>query len=175
MAPPEVYVADADVLIQLYRHFGKDAIRKLRELAQNGVLKLPEGVVREILRGTDRLAEFVKKQRDELEVTFQSRPYLHNELARIERAYGDTILVGTQKYPGFWHSRAGRRSADAQVVAVARSLHAIAVSDDRAVQQACSLEGVPWIGWTEFARRAGLIRYTQLSLEEHTDGDPGPR
>jgi len=164
MAPQEQYVADANALIQLHRHFGPTALRKLRELAASETLRLPEGVVREILRGTDRLAQFVKKHQPDLEVSFRNNTSLISELSRIERTYGESISVGKRKYPGFWHSPAGRKSADAQVIAAAIVLRATVVSDDRAVQLACSQEGVPCIGWTEFARRIGLIKPTQLSL-----------
>jgi hypothetical protein len=50
------------------------------------------------------------------------------------------------------------------VVAVAEVLAGIAVSNDRAVQLACSLEGVTCIGWAEFARRLGLVKPKQLEL-----------
>ncbi|MCX7887742.1 MAG: hypothetical protein N3B01_10900, partial [Verrucomicrobiae bacterium] len=64
-----------------------------------------------------------------------------------------------------WKSKAGRQAADAQVVAVAKLLKGVAVSDDRAVKLVCATEGVPCIGWSEFARGLGLIRPQQLDLE----------
>jgi hypothetical protein len=51
------------------------------------------------------------------------------------------------------------------VVAVAKLLKGgVAVSDDQAVKLVCALEGVPCIGWSEFARRVGLIKPEQLNL-----------
>jgi hypothetical protein len=41
----------------------------------------------------------------------------------------------------------------------------VAVSDDGAVKLACALEDVPCIGWSEFARRLGLITVQQLQLK----------
>lgn len=79
-----------------------------------------------------------------------------NELARIDRLYGDKVTVGGRDYPGFWHSPAGRKAADAQVVAVGKVFGWTVVSDDQAVRFACLLENVECIGWSEFARRAGI-------------------
>lgn len=88
---------------------------------------------------------------------------LRDELARIERQYGEQIVVGKNSYPGFWHSPAGRKAADGQAIAVAKHLKATVVSDDRAVRLACMLESIGCIGWTEFARRLNLTT-TQLKL-----------
>ncbi len=164
MGSTELYVTDANALIQLCRQFGKKAIRKLRTMAEEKTLRVPEGVVREILRGADQLARFVKKYRPNLEVSFKGDASLIRELSRIERTYGDSISVGDSKYPGLWNSPGGRKSADAQVIALAIVLSATVISDDRAVQTVCSLEGIPCIGWIEFAGRIGLKKPTQPSL-----------
>lgn len=137
----------------------------LRNQVKSGGLKIPEGVVRELERGTDRLGKFVREQRGQLEVTAWQLPGLRPEVARLERLYGQKIRVGSQEYVGFWRSSAGRKSADAQVVAVAKLLEGVAVSDDRAVKLVCALEGVQCIGWSEFARRLGLIKPQQLDLD----------
>lgn len=166
MPESEVYVCDADSLINLHRHFGREALKVLRRLSKSGYLKLPEGIVRELIRGTDKLAKFASKVEKEGRVVGANRePNLKHEIASLEKKYGQTIVVGKQQYKGFWSSKAGRQAADAQVVAVAKLLKAVAVSDDRAVKLACALEGVECIGWSEFARRLGLIRLQQLSLD----------
>lgn len=57
MPAPEIHVCDADCLINLHRHFGRKAISALQHLGKRGGLKLPEGVIRELERGTDRFGE----------------------------------------------------------------------------------------------------------------------
>jgi predicted nucleic acid-binding protein len=159
-----MYVCDADCLINLHRHFGRKAISALRHSDKKGDFKLPEGVVRELIHSTDKLGKFVQQERQHLEVSASRISDLHTEIPRLERLYGEKIRVGTQEYAGFWHSKAGRRAADAQVIAVAKMSSGTVVSDDRAVKLACALEGVPCIGWSEFARRLGLIGPEQLNL-----------
>lgn len=154
----EVHVCDADCLINLHRHFGRKAIAALRRLGKKGGLKIPEGVIREIIRGTDHLARFAVREQRSLAVSVNDDARLRAEIARLERHYGETIVFGQQRYGGFWKSKAGKQAADAQVVAVAKLKGALAVSDDRGVKLACALENVPCIGWSEFARRLGLIK-----------------
>jgi hypothetical protein len=153
-------------LIYLHRHFGRKAISALRGLGRTSSFKLPEGVVRELIHATDRLGKFVQEQRQHFELAARQISALHSEIPRLERLYGEKIRLGTQEYAGFWHSRAGQKAADAQVVAVAKLLKGgVAVSDDQAVKLVCALEGVPCIGWSEFARRLGLIKPEQLHLD----------
>jgi hypothetical protein len=166
MTAPEtrdIYVGDADCLINLHRHFGRKALSALQSCGNAGRLKLPEAVVRELRKRTKKLRRFVEDQRH-LEITARHIPALHSEIPRLERLYGEKIRVGSQEYAGFWRSPAGRKAADAQVVAVAKLKGGVAVSDDRAVKLACALEDVPCIGWSEFARRLGLITMEQLRL-----------
>lgn len=92
-------VCDADYLINLYRHFGQKAISALRRLGRKGDLKIPEGVVREIIRGTDNLARFIEGQRQQLEVSVRQNPALHSEIPRLEKLYGDKIRVGNRLKP----------------------------------------------------------------------------
>jgi hypothetical protein len=87
---------------------------------------------------------------------------LGEELARVERQYGEKIQVGSRQYPGFWKSARGKKAVDGQVVATARKLGCTAVSDDKAVGLACFLENIGCMGWTEFARNVGL--HSQPSL-----------
>lgn len=160
----EKYVCDADALINLHLHFGRACIRKLIQLAKSETLYIPEGVVRELRRGTDSLSRFAKQQGDLVVVSLKNDLKLLSEITRMEKAYGQYITIGNRTYPGFWKSRAGRKAADSQVVAVARVFGYTVVSDDNAVKLACALENVPCIGWTEFARRLGLMKPQQLSL-----------
>lgn len=165
MAPHEKHVCDADCLINLQRHFGRTALRVLRRLSRHEMLKLPEGVVREIKRGTDKLGKFAEDNERFIAVGVTQNIRIRDEVAVLERRYGETIVYGQQKYPGFWKSPAGRRAADAQVVAVAKVLGGTAVSNDRAVQLACSLEGVTCIGWAELARRLNIAEQLDLKLK----------
>ena len=153
MPPAEIYVCDADCSINLHPHIGPRAISALRHLGGTGRLKLSEGVVRELVRGTDRLAKFVQKHRQQIEVAAGHNPALHTEIPRLERLYGHKIRIGTQEYPGFWSSKAGQKAADAQVVAVSKALNGVAVSGDRAVKLVCPLANVPCRGWSEFTRQ----------------------
>jgi len=158
----EKYVRDADSLINLHRHFARACVTGLRQLAKSEALYIPEGVDRELHRRTDRLSQLIKQHEDSVVVRLSNDPRLPTEVARMERVYGESITVGKRKYPGFWVSQAGRKAADSQVVAVAKVLDLTAVSDDNAVKLACALENVPCIGWTEFARRLGLVKQLPL-------------
>ncbi len=151
----ETYVLDASALIDLHLHF-RAGFRKLGYMAQEGRIKIPEGIFRELRRRTDRLFKAVERWSQKNSDCIVQIARVHNladELARIEQQYGERIVVGTKPYYGFWHSPAGRKAADGQVIAVAKVLNATVVSDDHAVRLACMLEGIPCVGWTEFARR----------------------
>lgn len=155
----ETYVLDASALINLHRHFPA-SFRKLGPMVQQGQIKIPEGIFRELKRRTDRLFEAVErwaKKNSDCVVRITRMHNLPNEFARIERQYGKRIVVGEKEYKGFWSSLAGREAADGQVIAVAKVLGATVVSDDRAVHLVCMLEDVPCIGWTEFARKINLL------------------
>lgn len=158
MGGQEKYVCDADSLINLYRHFERACIRSLRDLARSDSLRIPEGVAGELRRGTDKLSNFI----DHVTlVRLSKHPEVRKEVARMEKLYGQSIRIGKQTYQGFWASRAGRKAADSQVVAVAKVFGLTVVSDDRAVRNACLLENISCIGWAEFARRlrmAGQLR-----------------
>jgi hypothetical protein len=158
----EKYVCDSDSLIKLHRHFERACVKGLRQLAKSGALYIPEGVARELRRRTGGLSKFIEQHEDFVVVRLKNNPRLPAEVARLETIYGESITVGKRRYPGFWASQAGRKAADSQVVAVAKVFDHTAVSDDNAVKLACALENVPCIGWTEFARRLGLVK--QLSL-----------
>lgn len=164
MRESQIYVCDATSLIDLYQHFPK-RIKKLRKAVSNNLVKIPEGLYRELVRKTDKLQRLTVEwsAKYDFKLTIKQDERLLNELPQIERKYGDKVRVGGADYPGFWHSPSGRKSADAQVVTVGKVLGCTAVSDDMAVRYACLLENVECIGWTEFARRMG-IEENQLSF-----------
>jgi len=166
----EKYVPDADALVNLYLHFKRRAINALKKLAKRDALRIPEGVARELLRKSDRLSNLMtslKKQASKfppsLFVRLRAQRKVREEVVRLEKLYGEEIRVGGRVHPGFWASRAGRKAKDSQVVAAAKVLRGVAVSDDKAIALACALEDVSCIGWTEFARRLGLMT-KQLEL-----------
>jgi hypothetical protein len=163
-----VYVCDSDALINIQRHFPRK-MQKIRELASAGRLTIPEGVARELKRGTDRLVDIVTKweKQESVVVAFDSDAQLKIELEVLDPKYGDRIVVGEQTYRGFWASAAGRKAADGQVVAIGKVRGFTVVSNDQSVLYACMLENVTCIVWTEFARRLGLMktgRQPQLPL-----------
>ena len=155
-----MYVLDSSAIIDLHDHFPPRHLRnKLLGLAKRSEMRIPEGVCREIKRQTDVARGTVEALATKFPgciATMRSSPDLQTAFARTERLYGEKIRVGKQEYPGFWHSPSGKKSADGQVVAVAKILRSTAISDDKAIQRACLCEDVPCIGWTEFARRCML-------------------
>ena len=157
-----MYVCDANALINLWRNFKNLAISSLRKELRSGNLKLPEGIVRELMKGKDALAKFARDYEQEIIVYINYNPNLLKEFQRIDMAYGNEIVTGKQKFKGFWVTPSGKQGRDAQVVAVAKVTKAVAVSDDEAVRRACLLENVECIGWMEYARRLGLAK--QLSF-----------
>jgi rRNA-processing protein FCF1 len=168
VARQEGYVCDADSLINLFRHYPRPSLKLLRHLARAQVLRIPEGVFRELRRRTDRLSRVLTALERSVVIRIAQNPRVQQELSRLETSYGESIRVGNQTYSGFWKSEAGRKAADGQIVAVAKVLDLTAVSNDQAIQHACSLEGVPCIGWPEFARRLGLTAQVRLRLGGQT-------
>jgi hypothetical protein len=161
----DIYVLDSGSLIDLYNHF-RGKFRILKKLAKEGYLKIPEGVYRELRRKTDRLYQCIedwKLSNNDCIVHINRVHNLAEELVRIELQYGERIRVEKKEYPGFWKSPSGRKAADSQIVATAKVLGCIAVSDDRAVRMSCMLESIPCISWTELARRLELSS-SQLKL-----------
>lgn len=159
MAQGTVYVCDTSALIDIHQHFPKH-FRKLKSLVEQNRLRIPESVSRELKRRSNKVSAALQtwaKTYQQLIVIVGRVNRLRTEVPRIDVAYGEKVSVGGREYPGFWHSSAGRKAADAQVVAVAKVFGWTVVSDDRAVRYACLLERVECIGWSEFARRAGII------------------
>jgi len=153
-----IYVCDSTALIDLYQHFPR-RFRRLRRLVSEGVVKIPEGVYRELRRKSDNLRRNIEKWASKYQfvISMRQNQQLQNEFIRIEKAYGEKIRVGEREYKGFWKSSKGRRSADGQVIAVGKVFGYIVVSDDQAIRLACMLENVRCIGWTEFARWIGML------------------
>lgn len=148
-----LYVLDADVFINLYRSFGKSALRYLHKRLQSEQILVPPAVARELKRKRDKLSKFAEKWVKPAKETIS----FFDMLNELERKYGEKIQMGKMSIPGFWHSNAGRRSADGQVVALAKVNRAVCVSNDQAIEAACASEGVECISWMEFARRIGLV------------------
>jgi hypothetical protein len=160
------YVLDSTVVIDLCGHFRRSVIQRgLESLAKQSRLKIPEGVQRELKRRTDnasRIVDALVRRHSDSVVQVGRVSGLGDELARVERTYGENIQVGSREYAGFWKSARGRKAVDGQVVAMAGKLGCTLVSDDVAVRLACMLENIPCIGWTELARAIGL--HAQPSL-----------
>jgi rRNA-processing protein FCF1 len=163
----EKYVVDASALVDIHNHF-RGKFHKLKALVESGCVKIPEGVLRELRRTTDKLSKTLERWVENFPHCIVQIDRVHNlasELVRVERQYGERIQVGVNERPGFWTSPSGRKAADGQVVAVTKILKCTAVSDDYAVRLACMLEGIPCIGWTEFVRQIGS-NSNQLRLFE---------
>lgn len=163
----ELYVPDADALIDIHRHF-PDELDLLRNVAVKGQLCLVGGVYREVLRGTDQLRTAVERwvRHGVTLLEIDQDTTLQTEYGRIETTYGRSVRIGKQVYnAGFWNSPSGRKAADAQVVAAAKVLRRTVASDDKVVRAACFLEDVPCIPWQEFLRRIRPAKPIPLPLE----------
>jgi hypothetical protein len=122
----------------------------LRRLAQLGRLKIPPKVHTELREGTDRLGQRLERlSRFNVIVQLDHQALTH--LSRIERAYGSPFHLGGITYPGFWNSPGGRKSADSQVVALAKSRGWVVISNDRSVHGACLLEAIVCRHWDALA------------------------
>ncbi|HUW34337.1 MAG TPA: DUF4411 family protein [Planctomycetota bacterium] len=159
------YCLDADALINIKLYYPKE-IRRINQYAKKGKVVIPEGVYREICRKTDTLKNMVQTWQKRHGAIIWLDHALGRELARMEKAYGEAIILGNRKRNGFWTSKSGRQSADSQVVAVSKVRNYTAVSNDQAVQDACHIENVPCIGWQEFYRRMKQDFIGQGSLFE---------
>src|SRR5579875_107617 len=110
------YVLDSTVLIDLSQHFRSRQIRDaLGHLGNASEVKIPEGVQRELARKSDQanlIVERLLKKFPNSLIQIDRVPGLANELARIERLYGERILVGARRYDGFWKSAHGRKAVD---------------------------------------------------------------
>jgi len=155
-----IYVLDSDALINLKSH---SFTRKLGKHLHR--IRIPEGVYREIKRRVDRLRKSLEqwiKKEPSLVITFDRHSSLRDTLVQMERKYGRQFTVKGRVYKGFWQSRGGRKSADAQVVAAGRVFGYVVVTNDKTIQAACMLENVRHIVWTEFVLRLNLLHQKRL-------------
>jgi hypothetical protein len=163
--PSDIYICDTSSIINLHKNFPTEFRNRVEGPARNNTLKIPEGVLREIKRKTDKVLKKIEKiieKNPSVIVQIKNDQRTIEKLYEIERKYGDSIQVGNQKYDGFWRSPSGKKAAESQVVTIAKVFGYIVVCDDSAVKLVCMLENVPCIGWTEFTRRLGLSRQQTL-------------
>jgi predicted nucleic acid-binding protein len=167
MSVGETFVCDANALINFTRHFPKQT-RALRKAITSGQVQIPEGVYRELVKGSDKLSRLLHQWKEKRQISLQLQdPRLMATWNRINQTYGLPFAVGTKRIPGFWSTVSGRHGVDAQVVAVAAFYGYTAVSDDTAMKSVCMLENVTCISWQEFARRIGVVpkqRHEQLTI-----------
>ena len=144
-----VFCCDSASLIDL-----RDAglLRKMRTLVRAGRVKIPEGVYKELQQKTDKLAKTIEQWKRQYCFVVNLGPESLALLPDIERSYGPQFNVGGKNYPGFWKSSSGRKSVDAQVVALAKSHRWIAVSNDNSIHGACMLENIECRRWEEVGR-----------------------
>ncbi len=163
--PDEIYVLDTCALIDLHEHFPTEFRKMIEVFAKTNSLKIPEGVFRELYRKTDviykKIKKIIKKYPSTI-VYLRGDPRIMEKFAEIERKYGESIKIGKNIYKGYWKSPRGKKSAEGQVVAIAKVLGYTVVSDDSSVKLMCMLENIPCIGWTEFARRLGISEQSSL-------------
>jgi len=146
---PSVFCCDSSALIDL-----RDAgiLRRMRSLVKIGKVKIPEGVYKELKQKTDQLAKTIEQWRNKYSFVVNLDSKALELLPDIEREYGPQFSVGGKTYPGFWKSPSGKKSADSQVVALAKSRRWIAVSNDNSIHGACMIEDVQCRRWEEIGR-----------------------
>lgn len=146
---PSVFCCDSAALIDL-----RDAslLRSMTWLARIGKAKIPEGVYKELKQKTDQLAQTIEQWKSKYSFVVYLDSKALELLPDIERNYGPQFSVGGKTYPGFWKSPSGKKSVDAQVVALAKSREWIAVSNDNSIHGACMLEDVQCRRWEEIGR-----------------------
>lgn len=147
---PRVYCCDSDALINL-----QDAAltTKLRRMARENRLRVPEGVKRELSRRTDKLRQTLATWETKYPsvvaaLDAQSMGLLHD----LENKYGPPFSIGAKTYGGFWNSRAGRKAVDSHLVALGKVHGWTVVSNDDSVHGACMKENVECHRWEELGR-----------------------
>ncbi|MFQ5874585.1 MAG: hypothetical protein ACE5JL_12400 [Dehalococcoidia bacterium] len=144
----EVYCCDADALIDLAN---AGFIKDLRKLALLGRLKIPGAVTRDLRKRSDlgkRIAAWKTTYGVVLELDLPALTLLPD----IETKYGNGFNIGGMTYPGLWAGPRARKSADAQVIALAKARAWTVISNDKSVHGACALEDVPCRRWEEVTR-----------------------
>jgi hypothetical protein len=124
----------------------------MKGLVQSGRVKIPEGVYRELHQKTDKLAKTIEQWQKKHSIVVNLDTQALALLPDIERNYGPQFNIGGINYPGFWKSPSGKKSVDAQVVALAKSRGWIAVSNDNSIHGVCMLENVKCCRWEEIGR-----------------------
>ena len=144
-----VFCCDSAALIDL-----RDAglLRKMRAMVQKRRIRIPEGVYRELQQKTDQLAKTAEQWKKKYSFVVNLDRKALELLPEIERKYGPQFSVGGKTYPGFWKSPSGKKSVDAQVVALAKSRGWIAVSNDNSVHGACMFEDIACRRWEGIGR-----------------------
>ena len=149
VASPHVFCCDSAAMIDL-----RDAglLRKMRGLVKSGKVKIPEGVHRELQQKTDLLAKTIEQWKKKYSYVVNLDNKALALLPAIEQKYGPQFNIGGKNYPGFWASSSGRKSVDAQVVALAKSRGWIVVSNDNSIHGACMFEDIACRRWEEIGR-----------------------
>lgn len=156
----EKYVVDSDSLINFMEHEPRLVRVSLRDAVRKGDVFIPDRVVAELLRHTDGLSAQIDqwKRRWPQQVGVQLRdPHALRLYAHIQNTYTADFPYGRRRVRGLGKSPAGTRSADPQVIALAKFQGFTAVTNDNSMLIVCLIEGVPTISWAEFARRIGPL------------------
>lgn len=148
-AETTVFCCDADSVINV-----RDAglLPGFRNLARDGRAKVAEGVYRELKKGTDTLARSLTTWERNYQFVVRLDHVALQCLPDIERKYGPRFTLGSKVYAGLWASASGRKSADSQVIALAKVRSWIVISNDSSVHGACMKEGIACWGWEEIGR-----------------------
>jgi hypothetical protein len=124
----------------------------LLDLVKSNRVKIPEGVYRELLISTDKLAKALQKWEANYPLVVKLDYKALSLLPDIELKYGPPFNQAGVVYKGFWKSPSGKKSADSQVVALAKSREWVVISNDVTIHGACMLEGVICRRWEEIGR-----------------------
>lgn len=135
---------------------------KVLDLVKTNQVKIPEGVYREICISTDVLAKILERWKGKYPLIVDLDIGALALLPDIELKYGPQFNQGGKVYPGFWKSASGRKSADSQLVALAKSRGWIVISNDISVHGACMMEGVICRRWEEIGRLILKPQQSQL-------------
>jgi hypothetical protein len=144
-----IFCCDSAALIDLQ---AAGLLHKTRGLVLSGKVKIPEGVYKEIKQKTDKLAKTIEQWKKKYSFVANLDYKALEQLPNIEKLYGPQFSVGGKTYPGFWKSPSGKKSVDAQVLALAKSRGWIVVSNDNSIHGACMLENTACRRWEEIGR-----------------------
>lgn len=145
----EIYCCDSDSLINLQK---ADLLKKLRPLVQNGKIRIPPRVFQELKDSTDILARTLKEWADKYPLIEELDNNALEHYSRIERTYGRPFSIKGITYSGLWATMSGRKSSDAQVIALAKTRGWIVISNDISIHGACMFEDVACRPWEEVGR-----------------------